>query len=155
MMEVARTRPLGVLIVDDCADTTSSLALLIEAWGHEALVANDGSTALRLASESRPDVVILDIGMPRMSGLEVARRLRQLPGLDGALVVAMSGYASEDDSNRSLQAGCNLHLVKPPDLQHLRRLLATRRKETATHDTQGTDSGPARDALRRGDRRGD
>jgi CheY-like chemotaxis protein len=125
------TPPLSVLIVDDCPDTTATLAMLTRYWGYRPLIANDGDLALRFAAEYHPLVVLLDIGMPRMSGWELARRLRQLPGLQDTLLVAVSGYGGAEDQRCSLQAGCDLHLTKPIELDRLQRLLASR--EEAIH----------------------
>jgi len=139
MAEVQPTRSLCVLLVDDCTDTTDSLAVLARVWGFRALIANDAQAALRLAAEHRPDVVLLDVAMPGMTGWQLARRLRQVEGLEKALLVALSGYAGEDDRRHSVEAGCDRHLVKPADPEQLRLLLAEREKEIQTHGTQGAD----------------
>src|SRR5262245_60876818 len=124
-------RSLHVLVVDDCADMVASLALLLRAWGHLPQGARDGPEALRLAAGCPPDVVLLDVAMPGMTGWELARRLRQLPGLGPAVLVAVSGYAQEHDRLRSLEAGCDLHLSKPLDLERLRLLLGAPEKENS------------------------
>jgi len=129
MAKVPPIRSLRVLVVDDCADTTDSLAVLVGAWGFEVHVANDGPAGLRLATEHSPDVVLLDVAMPVMTGWQLARRLRQVEGLEGALLVALSGYGSDEDCRRSIDAGCDLHLVKPADPEVLRLLLARRLEE--------------------------
>ena len=85
-----------------------------------------GESALQLASEVRPDVVLLDIGMPGMLGYEVARRLRTLDGAAHAMLIAVTGYGQESDVNRARAAGFDHHLVKPVDFDKLRALLATR-----------------------------
>ena len=112
-----------VLIVDDNVHAASSLAMLVEHWGHSPRVAHDGAQALDMALAHRPEVVLLDIGLPGMDGLEVARRLRQSPGLDHALIVAMTGYGQDEDRRRSREAGFDHHLVKPVDLDQLEKLL--------------------------------
>jgi CheY-like chemotaxis protein len=117
--------PLRVLVVDDCEDTRDSLAILLRAWGHEARLAPDGPSALESYREFRPDVVLLDIGLPRMDGWEVARRLREQEGGHAVLLVALTGYAREDDQALSRQAGFDAHLSKPADLLELQRLLTT------------------------------
>jgi CheY-like chemotaxis protein len=114
-----------VLVVDDCPDTTATLQLLLRFWGHEARVAHDGPAALALAAAFRPDVVLLDLGLPGMDGYEVARRLRERTDSGRLLVVVLSGYGRDEDRRRSLEAGCDLHWVKPPDSELLRRLLAS------------------------------
>jgi len=138
MTEGAHAGPPCLLVVDDCPDTTASLALLAQGWGYCVRSANDGTTALRVAAQCRPDVVLLDIAMPGMDGWEVARRLRALPGLEDVFLVILSGFGGEDDQLRSLQAGCDLHLLKPVDPERLRRLLAAR-EEVVVHVPQGTD----------------
>jgi CheY-like chemotaxis protein len=114
---------LRVLVVDDCKDTAHSTAILLEAWGHEALVAYDGPAALALARMHRPDAVVLDIGLPGPTGWEVARELRVSPGLDGVRLIAVSGYATAADRRRSREAGIDAHLAKPADPDELQRLL--------------------------------
>jgi PAS domain S-box-containing protein len=115
-----RNRPRSVLVVDDNADSAETMATLLQIWGHEVRIAGDGPTALALATERRPDLVLLDIGLPGMTGYEVAQRLRQLPDMAEAVLVAMTGYGQEDDLQKSREAGFTLHLVKPiqPDTLH-------------------------------------
>jgi len=122
MTEPVLAQRLRVLIVDDCKDTTTSFALLGRAWGHEVLVANAGETGLTLALDSQPDVVILDIGLPDMSGWELAERLRAL--LNGVYLIAVSGHGMLADRERSRKAGCDLHLIKPANPVALREVLA-------------------------------
>jgi PAS domain S-box-containing protein len=113
---------LRVLIVDDNVHAAESLAVLVQLWGHETHVAHDGPEALEAACEFRPEVVLLDIGLPRMDGYRVARRLRD-EGFAG-LLVAMTGYGQDEDRRRSRDAGFDQHLVKPVDLGMLEGLLA-------------------------------
>lgn len=119
----APARRLRVLVVDDNLDAAELLADLVESLGHEVHVAHDGLAALEAAERCRPEVVLLDIGLPRMDGLEVARRLRGA-GQDLTLV-AVTGYGQEEDRRRSLAAGFNAHLVKPIDLAALTAALAS------------------------------
>ncbi len=112
------------LVVDDNADAAESLAVLLRSAGHEVRTAYDGPSALAAARDLRPEVVLLDLGLPGMDGCEVARRLRQLEGLQGALLVALTGYGSEEDRRRSKEAGFDRHLVKPVDPAELRELFA-------------------------------
>lgn len=121
-META-AEPLRILIVDDNEDSAESLAVLMELAGHEVRTAFEGLSALEEARTFRPDAVLLDIGMPKLDGYEVARRLRQEPGMDGVLLLAMTGYGQEEDRRRSREAGFDHHLVKPVDLNQLRGLL--------------------------------
>jgi CheY-like chemotaxis protein len=115
---------LRVLVVDDNRDLAISLAIILRLWGHEVWVAHDGQTALALAHEYVPDVIFLDIGLPRMNGYEVAKRLRQLPILCRTRLVAISGYGWEDARQRSFESGFDLHLTKPVDPVDLQPLLA-------------------------------
>jgi PAS domain S-box-containing protein len=113
-----------VLVVDDNVDSAATLEMLLKSLGHEALAVNDGHAALRMAVEFRPDVVLLDIGMPGLDGYEVARRLRALKR-DGPLrIIAITGWGQEDDRARSRQAGVDVHLVKPVDPSILTDVLA-------------------------------
>jgi len=116
---------LRILIVDDNPDTTGTLALLLETWGHAVWVAQDGLTALEKAQSCRPHVVISDIALPGLSGWEFARQVRAL-GLDKPLLLAVSGYAHEEDARRSKDAGFNHHLIKPVDPDYLCQLLLAR-----------------------------
>ena len=124
----ARTgRRLRVLVVDDNADSAESLALLLQMAGHEVKMAHDGPSALAAARAHRPEVVLLDIGLPAgMDGYEVARRMRPEPGLERSLIVAVTGFGQEEDRRRAVHAGFDAHLVKPVDLKQLSRLLASR-----------------------------
>jgi two-component system CheB/CheR fusion protein len=115
-----------ILVVDDNADSAESLALLLGLWHHEVKTAPDGPTALALAPQFRPDVVILDIGLPKMNGYDVARELRKLPGVGTALLVALSGYGQEEDRKLSHEAGFAHHLMKPVDPDDLAAVLAAR-----------------------------
>jgi CheY-like chemotaxis protein len=114
---------LRVLIVDDLHDSADSLAQLIRFWGHEPVVAYEASAALQEASATPPDVVLLDIGLPKMDGWELARRLRQLPGMAKALLVALTGYGQEADVQRCKEAGIDCHFLKPVDPDELKQLL--------------------------------
>ena len=116
---------LRVLVVDDLRDGADSLALLLEIWGHRSAVAYTGESALEVAMTFRPDVVLLDIGLPGLDGFEVARRLRQLPGLARCRLMALTGNRQVDDLERSKEAGMDYHFLKPMDLTFLRGLLAT------------------------------
>lgn len=113
-----------ILVVDDNVDVTSTLRMLLSVQRHEVRVAHDGPAALEAARDFQPDVILLDIGLPRMDGYQVARRLRQEPGMKSVLLVAMTGYAQEEDRRRSQEAGFNVHLVKPVSLDTLRSAVA-------------------------------
>lgn len=114
---------LRVLVVDDNVDSGEMLLAVLESWGHEAHHVADGPTAVRAALELRPELVLLDIGLPGMDGFEVAARLRADPVTRGARIVALSGYGQESDRVKSRAAGCDDHLVKPVDMALLRRTL--------------------------------
>ena len=114
-----------VLVVDDNEDAAESLAALLRIFGHEVGVALDGEQALALAPELRPDIVLLDLGMPRMDGHEVARRMRAAPWGGAMKIVALSGFGDSSDRDRSLEAGCDDHLVKPVSPTDLQSILAT------------------------------
>ena len=114
-----------ILVVDDNRAAAKMLALLLaKLGGHEVITAHDGSEALEAAREHRPDLILLDIGLPKLSGYEVARRLRQQPETAQTLLAAVTGYGAAEDRHKSLQAGCDAHLVKPPSLAALKKLLA-------------------------------
>jgi len=114
-----------ILIVDDNTDSANSMAILQSRRGHVTRTASSGLEALRLAAEFLPEVVLLDIGLPGMDGFEVARRLRAMPALKSAVLIAMTGYASPEDRVTATQAGFDAHLVKPVDLEFLREWLRT------------------------------
>jgi DNA-binding response OmpR family regulator len=112
------------LVVEDDRDTAESLCLLLDGWGHRPLAACDAAAAWEKALARRPDVVLLDIGLPGVDGWELARRLRAESGLDRAVVVAVTGHGTDADRKESEAAGIDDHLVKPVDPERLRRLLA-------------------------------
>ncbi len=120
-----RAQSRRVLVVDDNADSAESLAILLQMQGHDVRMAHDGPSALAAAREHRPELVLLDIGLPAgMDGYELAQRLRPEAGLERAVIVAVTGYGQEDDRRRAADAGFDGHLVKPVDMQKLWRLLA-------------------------------
>ena len=116
---------LRVLVVDDNVDAAQSLAMLLKESGHDVRTAHDGPTALEAALDYRPNVVLLDIGLPGLDGFEVAKRLRQQPVLQSVVLVAMTGYGQESDRQRSQEAGFDHHLVKPADFGKVQQILAT------------------------------
>jgi PAS domain S-box-containing protein len=116
-----------VLVVDDNLDAAESLASLLRVGGHEVRTVHDGPTALQMAETFRPEVVLLDIGLPRMDGYEVARRLRQQTAAHKVLLVAVTGYGQEEDRQRAEEAGFDAHLVKPADPEIMNRLVCTGR----------------------------
>ena len=117
-------RPIHVLIVDDQPDTVLSLSLLMTASGHQVHTACDGPAAVQAALEHLPDVVLLDIGLPGLTGHEVARQLRLHPKMKGVTLVALTGYGRDQDRQTSLEAGFDYHLVKPVHLDQLQQIFA-------------------------------
>jgi CheY-like chemotaxis protein len=111
--------------VDDNVDSADSMAVLLRLYGHEVRLAHDGEKALEEALSFRPDVMFLDLSLPKMDGYEVARRLRQETAMRRMTLVAMTGYSQDEDRQRTLEAGFNLHLVKPVDFDMLRELLSS------------------------------
>jgi signal transduction histidine kinase len=116
--------PRRVLVVDDNVDAASSAAMLLRFLGHEVQTAHDGAAALAAATSFVPDVALLDIGLPGMSGYELARALRARPEFRTLTLVALTGYGNEEDRRKSIEAGFNRHLVKPVDPAAVAGLLA-------------------------------
>jgi CheY-like chemotaxis protein len=111
-----------VLVADDNNDALDSLALLLEMAGHEVMKASSGQEAVDLALELQPDVALLDIGMPLLSGYEVAQRIRAAPWGNRMTLVAVSGWGQSEDKRRSKEAGFDLHLVKPVEFDAVERI---------------------------------
>jgi signal transduction histidine kinase/ActR/RegA family two-component response regulator len=120
----AETNHLRVMVVDDNADAAQMLAALLEVQGHVVSVEYDGRGALERARRERPDVLLLDIGLPDMDGYELARRLRAQPENAGATLVALTGYGQSQDREEAQQAGFDHYLVKPADLDQVNEVLA-------------------------------
>jgi two-component system CheB/CheR fusion protein len=114
-----------ILVVDDYVDSAESVAQLLRTLGHVVQVAHDGMSALTRAIEMTPDVVLLDIGLPRMDGYAVARRMRTMPALRQTVLVAVTGYGGDEDRLLAREAGFDYHLVKPASLDTLQTLLGT------------------------------
>jgi CheY-like chemotaxis protein len=113
-----------ILAVDDNRDALDTLAALLRLKGHDVRTAYDGRDALRLAASWRPDVVLLDIGMPDLDGYEVARRLRREPWGRALVLVALTGWGQQQDRRRSADAGFDAHLTKPASVEALDAVLA-------------------------------
>jgi CheY-like chemotaxis protein len=105
----------NILIADDNQDALESLALMLRMEGHEVVCASDGEEALALAGQRKPEIVVLDVGMPKLDGCEVARRIRAEAWGRGAILVALTGWGQDVDRRRSREAGFDMHLVKPVD----------------------------------------
>lgn len=113
-----------ILVVDDYRDAAETLAVLLEAGGHDVHVAFDGPEAVAAVAELRPDMVLLDLGLPKLGGYEVARRIRESEGEARTVLVALTGWGQEEDRRRTAEAGFDHHMVKPPDVRALLTLLA-------------------------------
>ena len=118
-------RPLCILVVDDNHDAADSLAAVLEAYGHNAMVAYGGEDAIKRASRGGVNVALVDIGMPTVDGFQVAERIAKVPAAKDTLLVAVTGWGEQSDRARSKQAGFAYHLTKPVDLDALASLLAT------------------------------
>jgi CheY-like chemotaxis protein len=116
------SKGLHILVVEDNTDCATSTAVLLRMYGHEVEVALSGADAMKSVQSRRPDVVLLDIGLPQMDGYEVARRLRQLGGDKALFLIAVSGWGP--DRQRTAEAGIDVHLLKPVGPEYLRSILA-------------------------------
>ena len=112
-----------VLVVDDNLDNAESLSMFVRLLGHEVETAHDGLEAIEVAQRFAPDLVFLDIGLPKLDGYEVAQRLRADATCKTACLVAITGWGRDEDNDRAMQAGFDLHLTKPVDPGVLQALL--------------------------------
>jgi len=122
VMERPCSRARQVLIVEDNLDQAQTLSQLLGLRGHELRVASTGPAAIEIARRFRPEVVLLDIGLPGMDGFEVARQLKREHG-ERMRIIAVSAYGTDADRRQSMEAGCELHLVKPADPRFIESLL--------------------------------
>ena len=111
-----------MLVADDNVDSAAMLTAVLELAGHDVLTAHDGLSALEAATTFKPDVAILDIGMPRLNGYDVARKMRASMG-DRLLLIAMTGWGQAEDKRQAADAGFNHHLTKPIEISSLHKLL--------------------------------
>lgn len=118
------THSLRILIVDDHVDTAKMSAMMLRSWGHDVRVAHNGHDALKHTTDFNPHVIFLDISMPGMDGYEVARIIRQDPGLKSSLLVAITGYGQDVDRQRSRESGIDIHLTKPVEPSALKQILS-------------------------------
>jgi signal transduction histidine kinase/ActR/RegA family two-component response regulator len=125
-----------VLIVDDSVDSADGLAKLLEMSGHDVRTSHDGESGLVAAADFRPDVVLLDIGLPGIDGYETARRLRALPDLTGVELVALTGYGREEDRTKAREAGFDRHVVKPIRADALLKLIETPSGRAGKRDSE-------------------
>jgi len=112
-----------VLVVDDSADAAASLMTLLELAGHEVRTAGDGAEAIEQTCEFRPDIIFMDLGMPRIDGVEATRRIRALPQGRDVRIIALTGWGQEADRERTRSAGMDDHIVKPVSPETLQRIL--------------------------------
>jgi two-component system CheB/CheR fusion protein len=112
-----------ILVADDNLDSADSLSMMLEMLGHEVSSAHDGLEALETAKRSKPELIFMDLGMPRMSGYDAARLIRSAPECNGVVLVALTGWGQEEDRRRSLEAGFDHHIVKPIDFAIVEKLL--------------------------------
>ena len=130
--EVAEAAPLhlmeasahGILVVDDNRDSAESIATLLQLSGHRTFIVHDGVAAVEAAEHFRPDVVLLDVGLPKISGIEACRRIRSQPWGKTMVIVALTGWGQENDRRNTREAGFDAHLVKPVDYDNLLQLIA-------------------------------
>lgn len=116
-----------ILLVDDSVDAALALSMLLEALGHEVRTEHDGPRALASLDDFKPDVVVLDIGLPGMNGFDVAREMRKRAATKDALLLALTGWGSDADRQRALDAGFDRHLTKPVTIADLEAALAAGR----------------------------
>jgi CheY-like chemotaxis protein len=112
-----------VLLVDDNPDSSEPLSLLLQTRGHETRISTDGEDAIVVADDFRPNCVVLDLGLPRMDGYEVARRLRDRPYGGELVLVALTGWAGKDVRSKAAEAGFDYHLVKPVNWEELEQIV--------------------------------
>ena len=125
MTEVSDREPaLRILVIEDNQDAAETLCDLLELFGYQAEIASSGAAGVEAARRSRPDVVLCDIGLPVMDGYAVARELRADPRTEKIPLIALTGYGREADRRQAVEAGFDLHLVKPVGPEVLKRLLA-------------------------------
>jgi CheY-like chemotaxis protein len=145
------TMPRRILVADDSDDMAASLAQLLRLSGHQVWTARDGEEAVEVAERLRPDTVFLDLGMPRLDGLQAAARIRSRPWGASTLLIALTGWGQESDRQRTVDAGFDRHLVKPPDAVALENALERRddaRAELRTAAASSPGAGERRGSLR-------
>ena len=120
-----------ILVVDDNHDSALSLAMMLSIMGHETRTAHDGESAVATAESFLPDVVLLDIGLPKLNGYEVAQRIREHKWGAAMFLIAVTGWGQEEDRQRSSEVGLNVHMVKPVEPAALERLFAELRRTRA------------------------
>jgi CheY-like chemotaxis protein len=114
-----------ILVVDDNRDAAVSLAMMLQLMGNDSRTAHDGLEALDVAEAFRPDLILLDIGMPRLNGYDTARQIRERPWGKAVMLIALTGWGQEEDRRKSQDAGFDSHMVKPIEIGVLQKLLAS------------------------------
>ncbi len=116
--------PKKILIVEDNPQNMKLTLMTLRPYGYNLLEATDGEEALKMVSRENPDLIITDIQMPKMDGLEVTRRLRQMPAFSHIPIIAVTAYAMRGDEEKIMEAGCNTYLPKPINTRELPRIIA-------------------------------
>lgn len=116
--------PIGILIADDNVDAADSLSMLLAMEGHNVFVARNGLEALELADKIRPEIIFLDIGMPKLNGFDTCKMIRTCPWAEASIVVAVTGWATDADRIRSKYSGFNHHFAKPIEPTQVRHILS-------------------------------
>ncbi len=129
-----------ILVVDDNRDSARSMARVLKLLGNEVRMAHDGVTAVAVAEEFRPEVILMDVGMPRLNGYEATRRIREQLWGRSPTIIALTGWGQEGDRTLSKEAGCDAHLVKPVDIRDLEELLSALAGSTNGEDRPGSGS---------------
>jgi CheY-like chemotaxis protein len=123
-MNEAKVPSRRVLVVDDCAEAADCLAIFLRLFGHQVMTSYTGPGTLAAAATFRPQIIFLDIGMPKQDGYDVAKRLREIPELSSTVIVALTGWGREEDRRRAKEAGFDHHLLKPTEPSAIETLLA-------------------------------
>jgi DNA-binding response OmpR family regulator len=123
-----------ILVVDDNHDSALSLAMMLSIMGHETRTAHDGESAVTSAESFLPEIVLLDIGLPKLNGYEVAERIRKQEWGASMFLIAVTGWGQDEDRQRSSEVGLNVHMVKPVEPAALERLFADLRKNSGATD---------------------
>jgi CheY-like chemotaxis protein len=121
----ATAQGLRILVVDDNRDNADSLRIMLQIMGHDTQIADDGLAAIEIAEEFRPDIVLLDIGMPNLNGYDACRHIRNQPWGKGMVLIAQTGWGQDEDRRRTHATGFDYHLVKPVNYEDLVNLLAS------------------------------
>ena len=123
-MDETRTENTTILVVEDYEDTSLAMRLALENEGYHILEAADGEQAVEVASRERPEIILMDLHLPKLDGFDATRRIRSNPDLSDAIIVAVTAYPDADHRARALQAGCNAYVTKPIDFDWLGDLIS-------------------------------